>query len=368
MARLDLVGVGAGYGRRVAIEGVDLSLAPGEVVAIIGRNGSGKSTLLKVAAGILRPASGRVLLDGEDLAAIPARRAARSIAGVAQEEDVDFPYSVRDVVSLGRIPHSGAFARESDRDRAAVEAALAALDLVELAERPIPSLSGGERRRAFLARALAQEPAVLLLDEPTAHLDLGHEAALLAVVRALARARDVAVAIALHDLNLVGLVADRVVLLDGGRVQAIGPPIEVLGGGAALRGVRCRGGDGRRAPAAARPSSCRGGRREALRPRGPLRGPRRRDRVRAGRRSRRAPRRTHVSRRDRRDRRRPRRDPAHRDHRAGADPHGGGDGCRRPPRGGVGAREGGGAAGLAAPGARSFRPSPPRRSRRCGPT
>ena len=228
MAGLELVGVSRLYGRRPAIEGIDLVLAPGEVTVLLGRNGSGKSTLLKVAAGILRPTVGRVLLDGVDLATIPPRAAARQIAGVAQEESVDFPYTVRDVASLGRIPHLGPFASETDRDRRAVEAALDALDLTALADRPVPLLSGGERRRAFLARALAQEPSVLLLDEPTAHLDLGHEAALLSVVRALARSRGVAVALALHDLNLVGLVADRVVLLDGGRIRATGSPIEVF--------------------------------------------------------------------------------------------------------------------------------------------
>ncbi len=228
MAGLELVGVSRSYGRRPALETIDLVFAPGEVTVILGRNGSGKSTLLKVAAGILRPTTGLVRLDGVDLATMTPRDAARSIAGVAQEESVDFPYTVRDIASLGRIPHLGPFERERDRDRHAVDAALKALDLVALADRPVPSLSGGERRRAFLARALAQEPKVLLLDEPTAHLDLGHEAALLAVVRSLARSRGVAVALALHDLNLVGLVADRVVLLEGGRIRAVGSPVDVF--------------------------------------------------------------------------------------------------------------------------------------------
>jgi iron complex transport system ATP-binding protein len=228
MAGLELVAVARSYGPRVAIEGIDLRLVPGEVTVILGHNGSGKSTLLRVAAGILRPSAGRVLLDGVDLATMAPRVVARSIAGVAQEESVDFPYTVRDVASLGRHPHLGPFAREGVEDRRAVESALEALDLVALADRPVPELSGGERRRAFLARALAQEPTVLLLDEPTAHLDLGHEAALLAVIRTLARTRRVAVALALHDLNLVGLVADRVVLLKDGRIRASGAPAEVL--------------------------------------------------------------------------------------------------------------------------------------------
>lgn len=228
MTGLELIDVTRSYGRRVAIAGIGLRLVPGEVTVLLGRNGSGKSTLLRVASGVLRPNRGRVLLDGIDLATIAPRAVARSIAGVAQEEAVDFPYTVRDVASLGRNPHLGPFARERTEDRRAVDAALEALDLVALADRPLPELSGGERRRAFLARALAQEPSVLLLDEPTAHLDLGHEASLLAVVRALARARGVAVALALHDLNLVGLVADRVVLLDQGRIRASGTPTEVL--------------------------------------------------------------------------------------------------------------------------------------------
>ncbi len=228
MGPLDLADVSAGYPRRPVLEGVSLSCAAGEVTVLLGRNGSGKSTLLKVASGVLRPTAGRVRLDGTDLATLSPRATARRIAAVGQEEAVEFPFTVREVASIGRFARLGAFGRLRPQDVAAVDAALEALDLGALADRPLPSLSGGERRRAFLARALAQEPEVLLLDEPTAHLDLGHEATLLGIVRDEARRRRTAVVLALHDLNLVGLVADRVVLLDGGRVRAAGRVEEVF--------------------------------------------------------------------------------------------------------------------------------------------
>ena len=228
MGSLDLADVSAGYARRPVLEGVSLTCAPGEVTVLLGRNGSGKSTLLKVASGALRPTAGNVRLDGVDLATLSPRATARRIAAVGQEESVEFPFSVREVASIGRFARLGAFGRLRAEDVAAVDAALAALDLEALADRPLPSLSGGERRRAFLARALAQEPEVLLLDEPTAHLDLGHEATLLRIVRDEAVRRRTAVVLALHDLNLVGLVADRVVLLDGGRVRAAGPVADVF--------------------------------------------------------------------------------------------------------------------------------------------
>ena len=228
MGSLDLADVSAGYARRPVLEGVSLACAPGEVTVLLGRNGSGKSTLLKVAAGTLRPTAGRVRLGETDLSTLSPRAVARRIAAVGQEEFVEFPFTVREVASIGRFARLGAFGRLRPEDVAAVDAALAALDLEALAERPLPTLSGGERRRAFLARAPAQEPEVLLLDEPTAHLDLGHEATLLRIVRDEAGRRGTAVVLALHDLNLVGLVADRVVLLDGGRVRAAGPVAQVF--------------------------------------------------------------------------------------------------------------------------------------------
>jgi iron complex transport system ATP-binding protein len=228
MPLLALEDVTAGYGRAPAVHGVSLALDAGERVALLGRNGSGKTTCLRVAGGVLRPRRGRVLLDGRDLATLAPRDAARLVSGVAQQEDSDLPFRVRDAVALGRLHRLRPWEGEGPEDRAAVEDAIARLGLAALAGRPLPALSGGERRRAALARCLAQDARVLLLDEPTAHLDAGHEASLLSTLSALARERGKAVLAAVHDLNLASLFADRLVLLVEGRVVADGPPAEVL--------------------------------------------------------------------------------------------------------------------------------------------
>jgi iron complex transport system ATP-binding protein len=227
MSRLRLEAVRHAYGAHVALDAVDLEVAPGEFVALVGPNGAGKSTLLRVAAGLLRPSSGRVLLDGADLRTLDRRLLARRIGGVAAQEDAVFPFTVRETVALGRHPWRGRFAPLSDEDRRAVEAALEATRLEALASRPLPSLSTGERQRAALARMLAQDPGVLLLDEPTAHLDLGHRLRILAVLRAQA-ARGKAVLAALHDLSTAAMGADRLVCLVAGRVVASGAPADVL--------------------------------------------------------------------------------------------------------------------------------------------
>lgn len=228
MARLVLDDVRFAYGAHEALAGVSLEVGPGEKVAVLGPNGAGKSTLLRVASGYLRPAAGRVLLDGRDLAGIPRREAARRISGVAADESHDFPFTVREAVALGRHPWRGAFAPPSERDRERVETALGRTHLLPLADRRLPSLSSGERQRVALARCLAQDAEVLLLDEPTAHLDLGHQLRLLAALSRHAATRRCAVLAAIHDVNLAAGWADRVVLLVAGEVVAQGTPRDVL--------------------------------------------------------------------------------------------------------------------------------------------
>jgi iron complex transport system ATP-binding protein len=227
MALLDLEDVSFAYGGREVVSDVRLSVGQGELVALVGPNGSGKTTLLRLASGLLRPAQGRVLLGGRPLAQIPRREAARRISGVAAEEDARFPFTVRESVALGRHPWRGAFAPLSAAEEGALDAALAAVDLAERAARPVTALSSGERRRVSLARCLAQGGDLVLLDEPTAHLDLGHQAAALSAFRARAVA-GAGVLAALHDLTAAALVADRVVLLVGGRLVAEGAPGDVL--------------------------------------------------------------------------------------------------------------------------------------------
>jgi iron complex transport system ATP-binding protein len=228
MDALALESVSAGYARRPVLHDVTLRVGRGERVALLGPNGAGKTTLLRAAGGSLRPLSGRVLVLGRDLAGLSAREAARSLSGVAQQESAEFAFTVREVVALGRLARLRPWSGPSPEDDAAVEAALERLDLAGIADRPVSALSGGERRRASLARCLAQDADVLLLDEPTAHLDLGHEIDLLSTLSALARERGKAVLAALHDVNLASLFADRVVLLVAGRVVFEGSPAEAL--------------------------------------------------------------------------------------------------------------------------------------------
>lgn len=220
-------GVVAGYGTRDVLHGIDLTIGPG-LCALVGPNGAGKSTLVRALAGLLAPRAGRVELDGTDLRTLSRGAIARRIAVVPQVFDTLFPFTVREVVMLGRTARLRAFAGPGDADRLAVERALGLLELRELAERRIDTLSGGERQRAVLAMALAQETEVLLLDEPTVHLDPGHQRATLALARDLARRRGVAVAAVLHDLNLASAMAERIVIVDAGRIVADGPPGLVL--------------------------------------------------------------------------------------------------------------------------------------------
>lgn len=212
---------------RIAVPGrlraADVEFLPGEITAICGPNGAGKSTLLATLAGLISPAEGHVWLDGERLAAMPARERARQIGYLPQSREIAWDVDVATLVGLGRLPwRAGA-----EADRAAVSAALATLDLGDLADRPVTRLSGGEQARALLARVLAGEPRWILADEPLAALDLAHQATLMRHFRALADCGP-GVVLVLHDLAAAMNSADRVVVLDHGAVVAAGPPGEAL--------------------------------------------------------------------------------------------------------------------------------------------
>jgi iron complex transport system ATP-binding protein len=215
------------YGRTAALEDVSFSAREGEFVGLVGPNGAGKSTLVRLASGLLAPARGTVRLAGLDPHAAPRRAVARLCAIVPQEPQVAWPFTVREAVMMGRAPHQGLLALPGRFDRGAVDGALEACDLLHLAGRRLDALSGGERRRVFFARALAQEPRLLLLDEPTAFLDLGHQVAAMRMAVEAARGGLCVVAV-LHDLNLAAAACDRVVVLSRGRVVAEGPPAAVL--------------------------------------------------------------------------------------------------------------------------------------------
>jgi iron complex transport system ATP-binding protein len=218
----------AGYGERAVLHGVSIEVHAGELLAIVGPNGAGKSTLLKNLSGAVRPWSGTVELEGRPLGEYDRRAIARRLAMVAQENLVAFRFTVLEIVLMGRAPHLGAFHFETRHDLEIAHAALERFDLIELARRPIQELSGGERKRVFLARALAQDPHVALLDEPTAFLDLRHVAEIFARLRELRLERGLAVIATLHDLNAAALHADRVLLMKAGAVAGYGTPDEVF--------------------------------------------------------------------------------------------------------------------------------------------
>ena len=215
------------YGARPALEAVSLTARAGELVGLVGPNGAGKSTLVRLVAGLLGPSAGTVRLAGLDPHAEPRRAVARMCALVPQEPHAPWPFTVRQAVMMGRAPHQGLLAVPNRFDHGAVDGALRACDLESLAARRLNALSGGERRRVFFARALAQEPRVLLLDEPTAFLDLAHQVAAMEAMRVAARAGLCVVAV-LHDLNLAGAACDRLVVLSRGRLVADGAPAVVL--------------------------------------------------------------------------------------------------------------------------------------------
>ncbi|MEU5045305.1 ABC transporter ATP-binding protein [Streptomyces griseorubiginosus] len=209
---------------KVVVDGVTLTLRPGETVGLLGPNGSGKSTLLKLLAGVLAPTAGVVTLDGRPLPEVGRRATARRIATVEQHADTRTELTVQDVVALGRIPHRRAWTPPTAADAAAVTEALARTGLTDRADQSWHTLSGGERQRAQIARALAQQPRELLLDEPTNHLDIQHQLDLLTLVVSL----PVTTVIALHDLNLAAMYCDRLLVLREGRAVAEGTPAEVL--------------------------------------------------------------------------------------------------------------------------------------------
>ncbi|WP_280429788.1 heme ABC transporter ATP-binding protein [Nocardia brasiliensis] len=216
---------GAHSAQRRVLEDVDFDVVAGEIVALVGPNGAGKSTLLAALAGELTPSTGVIELEGHALTHWSPLDMARRRAVLPQSHTVGFPFTAREVVAMGRAPWLRTERRELDDER--IAAALAAADVKHLAARSFPTLSGGERARVALARVLAQDTGTLLLDEPTAALDLGHQEAVLHLATARARA-GAAVVIVLHDLGIAAAYADRVAVLEAGRIAADGPPRKVL--------------------------------------------------------------------------------------------------------------------------------------------
>ncbi len=210
------------------LKGIDLKIESGQMVGVVGPNGSGKTTFLRLASGVLHPTTGDILLDGSNIRTMSRNGIAQRVAMVPQYFYMPFSFTVAEVVMMGRTPFIRLLAGERGHDRDAVRDSMQATGVSELESRIFNDLSGGERQRAILALAMAQEPKLLLLDEPTAHLDINHQTELLQLVRRLNTEQGITVCAVMHDLNLASLYFDRLVILKDGTIYADGSPKEVL--------------------------------------------------------------------------------------------------------------------------------------------
>ncbi|WP_324651265.1 ABC transporter ATP-binding protein [Georgenia sp. H159] len=226
--QLRAAGLSLAYDGREVVSGLDLTVPPGSITVIVGANGCGKSTLLRGLARLLRPVGGSVLLDGEPIHGLPARDVARTIGILPQSPTAPEGITVADLVARGRHPHQGWFRQWNAQDDDVVASALEATGTLALAARRVDELSGGQRQRVWIAMALAQDPDVLLLDEPTTFLDVTHQLEVLDLLLQLNRERDRTVVMVLHDLNLAARYADHLVVMQDGAVRALGNPRDVL--------------------------------------------------------------------------------------------------------------------------------------------
>ncbi len=232
---LELSGVAFAFGDRQVLAGVSLRLDAGSIVCVVGPNGAGKTTLLRLCAGFLAPGQGQVRVGGDDPRRLARPALARRLAFLPQDYHMVFPFTVAEVVLMGRYPHRRGLALESAEDVAFAEQAMRRCDVERLATRRFDELSGGERRRALLAQAFCQAADLILLDEPTASLDPAHALAVFRILEEERGARGAAGLVVTHDLNLAGRFADRVILVADGRIAGAGPPAEVLSAPAATR-------------------------------------------------------------------------------------------------------------------------------------
>jgi iron complex transport system ATP-binding protein len=225
---LDIENLSAGYFKKPVIRNVGFSVKKGEFTGIIGPNGAGKSTLVKGLSRTLRPFGGTVKYNGRDIFKTSSSEVARSIAIVPQDTLIVFEFLVWDVVMMGRIPYLKRFRKTTEKDLEVVEKCLRLTNTMDLAHRFINELSAGERQRVIITKALVQEPQVLILDEPTAHLDISHQVEILDLIKHLSRTEGLTVISVLHDLNLASEYCDRLILMSDGKIHAQGTPEEVL--------------------------------------------------------------------------------------------------------------------------------------------
>lgn len=225
---MSLTNIDAGYKTRQILHDVNIDIQPGNVLAIVGPNGAGKSTLIRAVTGVIAVTTGNVRLGDDDVLSMDVLERARRMAVVPQQAQLPDNFTVLEIVLMGRTPHLTIWASESQADYHAVQDAMNSTSIDHLATRPVGELSGGERQRVLISRALAQDPEVLLLDEPTAHLDLKHQEEILELIQSLARDKCLAIVVTMHDLNQASRCADLVALLANGRIQALGTPDQVM--------------------------------------------------------------------------------------------------------------------------------------------
>jgi len=228
MFNLRLDNVNLGYGKRTVLHDISFDAKPGEMLGIIGPNGSGKSTLIKGITRLIKPSSGQIFLDGTSIADMNQQDLARLVAVVPQNPTLPEPFTALEVVLMGRTPHLGLLRYEGEKDLAIVQKAMKATQTLAFAERRVGELSGGERQRLTIARALAQEPKIILMDEPTANLDINYQIETLDLASQLCREQDLIVVVTLHDLNLASQYCDRLIMLSNGKVYCNGTPKIVI--------------------------------------------------------------------------------------------------------------------------------------------
>ena len=225
---IELDDVSLGYNHKVILSDVSMKAGPGQILGLVGPNGSGKSTLIKGMSGVIDLFSGHIFIDGKDIVHIKADKLARIIATVPQSPALPGAFTAFEVVLMGRTPHLGLLRYEGGKDLAIAWQAMEATHTQSLAERRVSELSGGERQRLVIARALTQQPKAMLLDEPTANLDINHQVEILNLIKSLCLEQSLTVIIAIHDLNLAAQYCDWMVMLNGGKVYAEGTPLDIL--------------------------------------------------------------------------------------------------------------------------------------------
>jgi len=225
---IDIHKVGHSYGSHSVLQNISFSIETGDFFIVIGPNGSGKTTLMKIIAGIIKPLRGRLTVFDRLIESTPPKELARKVAYVPQLAAMDFPFSVMEIVLMGRSPHLGLLGWEQEYDFEIAKKAIAFTETEHLARRKLNELSGGERQRVFIARAICQEPQIILLDEPTASLDLAHQIKIMDLMEKLRAEKNITVVMVSHDVNLAAMYAQRLLMLNRGRIVAMGLPQEVL--------------------------------------------------------------------------------------------------------------------------------------------